>query len=296
MLSDAGAPGYTTSDIVYDLVFSSIPFVAPLLAYLLYPSVYEIYQFVGKSAAVELLPAANGVVVPSASIAFGTLIAITIQSLRGRQIALRTLLNNEACAIRSLQTAGAAIFPAGSLERVKLSLLLQQYLRRVVVESRLGIDFAQLERLGASDSELDGLAELFFAAPPAVEPLSPSIRFEQRTAMMAMTHVKDLQGFRSERLSLLQTPFPVVHWIILATLGSSILLAFLFETDDLRQRFAFVDDVSFRYLFTLLVGAFAGLASLCADLADPFRGMFRITTSTEQLESIRDLIAMECSD
>merc|ERR1711924_34322 len=101
------------------------------------------------------------------------------------------------------------------------------------------------------------------------------------TAFFAMTHVKDLQMFRSERLSLLQTPFPVVHWIILSTLAASILLAFLFETDDLQLRFEFIDELQLRYLFTVLVGVFAALASLCADLAYPFRGSFRITTSTE---------------
>ena len=35
-------------------------------------------------------------------------------------------------------------------------------------------------------------------------------------------------GGEAERLALLQTPFPAVHWLILSTLGGSILLAFLF--------------------------------------------------------------------
>ena len=34
-----------------------------------------------------------------------------------------------------------------------------------------------------------------------------------------------------------------------------------------------------RILFTVLVGALSSTATLCADLADPFRGQFRVTPS-----------------
>ena len=50
------------------------------------------------------------------------------------------------------------------------------------------------------------------------------------------------------------------------------------------QVLQFLDELQLRYLFTLLVGSFAALASLCADLNDPFRGSFCITSSTRQLE------------
>ena len=40
-------------------------------------------------------------------------------------------------------------------------LLLRQYTTRVLLESRVGVDLKQLERLGASDSELDGIMRLF---------------------------------------------------------------------------------------------------------------------------------------
>lgn len=115
--------------------------------------------------------------------------------------------------------------------------------------------------------------------------------FRSNTEFAALGYLKDLQAHRSERLALLQTPFPLVHWLILATLAGSILLAYLFETD--AQLLQFLDNLQLRYLFTLLVGAYAALAALCADLADPFRGSFTVTKSTEQLTSIRDLIYEE---
>ena len=46
-----------------------------------------------------------------------------------------------------------------------------------------------------------------------------------------MNLLRDLQLFRSDRLALLQVPFPAVHWLILTILASSLVLAYLFETD-----------------------------------------------------------------
>ena len=42
-----------------------------------------------------------------------------------------------------------------------------------------------------------------------------------------------------------------------------------------------------RLLFTMLTGAIVATASLCYDLADPFRGSFTIGRSAEQLYSLR---------
>ena len=40
---------------------------------------------------------------------------------------------------------------------------------------------------------------------------------------------------RAERLSLLQTTFPPIHWAVMCLLGGSIVLCFLLETDDKVQ-------------------------------------------------------------
>ena len=50
--------------------------------------------------------------------------------------------------------------------------------------------------------------------------------------MLAQAFVKDLQLIRSERLAVLETTFPAVHWIVLTLLGSSVLITFLFESDQ----------------------------------------------------------------
>ena len=107
-----------------------------------------------------------------------------------------------------------------------------------------------------------------------------------------MNLARDLQMVRSERLAQLQAPFPAVHWLILTILASTLVIAYLFETD--LQVLQFLDDLQLRYLFTVLTSAFLALASLCNDLADPFRGGFTIAPTTSQLETIRQYIRGDC--
>ena len=228
------------------------------------------------------------------SVAFGTLTAITIQTLRQRQISIRAALNKEACALRNLHSATKAVFsgPSYDRERLQVNTLLGEYCTRLIFESRLGVDLDVLERLGASDSELDGITEVLYGARELPRDEEPPRLYLQNTDFTAMNLLKDLQVFRSDRLALLQVPFPAVHWLILTILASSIVLAYLFETD--LQVLQFLDDLQLRYLFTVLTSAFLALASLCADLADPFRGSFTIAPSTSQLEVIREYIRGDC--
>ena len=90
----------------FELALMWTPVVVPLGAVLTYGNVMEVYHFTvqalssntwapadgGVSQTIALVPLVNGIVVPSCSIALGTLIALTISSLRQRQILLRTLV------------------------------------------------------------------------------------------------------------------------------------------------------------------------------------------------------------
>jgi hypothetical protein len=61
----------------------------------------------------------------------------------------------------------------------------------------------------------------------AVEP-----RFFDGVVFNAQIHIKELLLLRSERLALLQTTFPPIHWASMALLGGSIVVAFLIESDE----------------------------------------------------------------
>ena len=88
---------------------------------------------------------------------------------------------------------------------------------------------------------------------------------------------------RSSRLALLQTSFPTIHWVCMGLLGASIVMLFLIETDE--QALQFLDLLQLRAILTVLIGALTGIASICIDLNDPFRGSFRITQSAAQLST-----------
>ena len=154
------------------------------------------------------------------------------------------------------------------------------------------VDLQQLERVGASDSELDGILRLinfanYFGTGELGIGNSP-------TAFGSPGMVRETMLMRSERLALLQTTFPFSHWAILTLLATSIVGAFLFESDQAALQF--LDALQLRLCFAVLTGALTATAALCVDLSDPFRGSFRITASAEQLVGIRDIIEAECAD
>ena len=90
---------------------------------------------------------------------------------------------------------------------------------------------------------------------------------------------------RSNRVAILATAYPPIHFVVLSALASSIVLAFLLETD--QEVLRFLDALQLRLLFTILIGVFSALAALVVDLADPFRGAYRITPTVAQLFPLR---------
>jgi len=157
----------------FDAALILTPVAVPMLAGALYPTIETAYHSAidllanyrwapadgGASQAQALSPLINGIVVPACSVALGTLTALTISQLRQRQIQLRTLLNKEACLIRCILSTFEALFQGERQRgaRQRGILLLRQYTSRVLAESRYGVDVGKLEKLGASDSELDGV-------------------------------------------------------------------------------------------------------------------------------------------
>jgi hypothetical protein len=101
-------------------------------------------------------------------------------------------------------------------------------------------------------------------------------------------YIEKLQLQRSERLAVLQTTYPAMHWRTLTLLGGSIIFAFLLVAD--QQVLLFLAPITIRLLFMVLVGSLVATACICVDLADPFGGAFQITPSSEQLYLIRDLV------
>jgi len=94
-----------------------------------------------------------------------------------------------------------------------------------------------------------------------------------------------LNRHRSDRVALLLSVFPVIHWGVLIALSGSICFTFLLNSN--QQVLQYLNSIQLRTLFAILVGVFAGTAALCINLADPFTGTFSLSESATQLEDLR---------
>ena len=66
------------------------------------------------------------------------------------------------------------------------------------------------------------------------------------------------------------------------------MLAYLVETD--QEVLQFLSSLQLRLLFTILIGVFSGVGSVVTDIADPFRGAYRITPTVAQFFPLREAL------
>ena len=318
---------------LFDTALSALPYAVPAVAFVGFDEFIGFFTFLidhapgnwdavdgGIAQVAKLTPIATGVVLPSLSIALGTLSAATITSLRNRQVSLRTLINKEACLLDLLFSGTETIFggPRRAAEREEALQLLAGYVQRLIGESRVG-SARSPQTQGAADSELRQLTRVLHNSPPIrdavdadgtrllwheaglagqgmewpapsaaarAQPQPEEPRFFTSVEFNAQIHLKELALLRSERLALLTTTFPAVHWLSMALLGGSLLGIFALLADD--QVLQFLDNLQLRLLFTFLVGSLTGIAAVCIDLNDPFRGSFTVAPALDQLYGLGD--------
>jgi len=226
-----------------------------------------------------LRPTITGIVVPVTSIAFATLLSTTVSVLREKQVDLRILLNKEACDLRLLRRTIFGMFGtrqhAG--RRAKALTLLTAYVDQLDRECHLG-GVKNLEELelsaGIATNELDQVTAMLHGVDGAAA-------CRQETISAADDIIARLNGYRSERVALLLTDFPDLHWVVLISLSVSLCVTFLLESNQFLDEF--LSSIQLRVLFALLVGVFSATAELCLDLADPFTGSFSLVSASTQI-------------
>ena len=138
----------------FDLALRAAPIVAPGFAFIAYPYVAAafraVFELIKNAPYVEvdggqyeiniLTPTLIGIVMPSLSISFGTLVATTVNTLRQRQLDLRVLLNQELSAVQLLRVGVDANFRGATTMNAReadarAALLLEGYVARVIQES-----------------------------------------------------------------------------------------------------------------------------------------------------------------
>ena len=262
----------------------------------------------GQYQAEIITPAINGLVVPSLALLFATLINNTINTLRQRQLQIRTSLNTEANDLRMLLTILDSL-PI-QLQSVKNHLreYLIQYSSRVISECQPRVSLNNLMYIGSMDNELNGfllywnglsmscygtmfIDTMLPASNYTVDDESALFgRYENQlgiTTKQRQQHIVPfmsptifsetydaltrLRNERSIRISALQsTYYPMLHYVILALLAGSICTVFLMETN--QDLLLFLSAIQLRVLWSMLIGTFSALGVVNYDMIDPFSG------------------------
>jgi len=199
--------------------------------------------------------------------------------LRERQVEIRALVNKEACDLRLLRRAIFGMFGtrqhAG--RRARALTLLTAYVDQLNRECRPGA-IESLEELelsgGIATNELDRLSAMMHGVDGAAVSRQGSVE-------VADDILSRLNAYRSDRVALLLTDFPELHWIVLIALSVSIIVTFLLESNQLADQY--LNSIQLRSLFALLVGVFSATATLCIDLDDPFTGSFSVVKASMQI-------------
>ena len=278
----------------FDLALRAAPIVAPGFAFIAYPYVAAafraVFELVKNAPYVEvdggqyeiniLTPTLIGIVMPSLSISFGTLVATTVNTLRQRQLDLRVLLNQELSAVQLLRVGldanfrGATTMDAREAD-ARAALLLEGYVARVIQESSGRTE----ESVSVPNNELGALSSLLSETAA-----DASSTYQNNLHALVAT----LSERRSARLAHLATTYPAVHYAVLTAIAASIVLAYLVETD--QEVLQFLSSLQLRLLFTILIGVFSGVGSVVTDIADPFRGAYRITSTVAQFFPLREAL------
>ncbi|KAL7551872.1 hypothetical protein ACHAWF_015090 [Thalassiosira exigua] len=266
--SDPSSPKFLASlpfntripPIATDLTLRYLPFVMPLVAYSTYEPTAKIFEKVveyisnnnwvavdgGQYQANIITPAINGLIVPSIALLFATMMSNTINTLRQRQLQIRTNLNTEANDLRMLSTMVDSL--PTELREIKCHLreYLIQYASRVIAESRPGLSVDLQMFIGSMDNELNGFLVVWNKLSMAsygtmyVDTMLPAANYtinEQSFApyqdqlhltptqrqsiapflsppMFSETYdaLTRLRHERSARLSALQSTYPILHY------------------------------------------------------------------------------------
>jgi hypothetical protein len=294
-------------DVKFDPYLVLIPLLCNVLAFTSFHAVEDTYELMyemfakamgvnfkfvdgGNIQAQMISPTLNGIVLPTASLLFSTMVSNTIGTLRGRIQDIKMCLNKEAADIFKLSTLIDLYPDNGYFNKMtkqtvpSLQKQCKQYLRlyteQLIAESQDGYDHDSPDMTSqVQGQELYRTIQYYAACANEKESIPPHVLDD------SLTLIDRLDGSRMTRMTLLRAPYPVLHYMILSVLATAIIFAFLMQTNqDLLQ---FMNDVQLTLLWTMLVGALSLIGLVIYDLNGPFRGSYRVTNAIRQLSSIR---------
>ena len=217
-----------------------IPILMPFIAYASFDSVHNtyciLYEFLASAKSFSTVdggelqtkmisPTLNGIVLPTSSILFSTLVSTTIGTLRNRISIVKECLMKEAGDLQKLNMLLEYFPPRAKKES---QVLLYNYCRRLIRESSDSFDHEEFA--GSTDVEISDFMML-------LNDIS-NHRWEGREIISApivgqsLSTIDTLTVNRLTRMTQLREPFPMLHYIILFVLSSTIIFSFLMQTNN----------------------------------------------------------------
>mmetsp|Transcript_17292 Transcript_17292/g.40218 ORF Transcript_17292/g.40218 Transcript_17292/m.40218 type:complete len:289 (+) Transcript_17292:1097-1963(+) len=164
--------------------------------------------------------------------------------------------------------------------RARALTFLSAYCKQLTTESKPGA-VEELETMqltgGIASNELDRLAAMLHGVDGASASRQGSVDTAENLIMSLSNH-------RSERVALLLSVFPPLHWITLGVLSALICVAYLLVSN--QDALQYLDSIQLRFLFGTLVGVLSSTFTLCYDLSDPLNGSFSMEGAAEQLKDL----------
>lgn len=219
------------------------------------------FELAGRYMADLIRPILNGPVTLSISILFGTLVAMTIQTLNSRQITIHNTLVSTTEEIRELWLLLES-FPEPYKARGRN--LLSTFLSTSFQDFNQGSVTATSLR----KQEMGLLLLLLNQLTDDETTKTPAYIGE------VYSRVQNMKEMRSTLISTLETDFSWAHYANIVLIANTLLFVFLLETD--QDAMQFLVGFQLSICWAMLVGTYAMLGVIIYDLATPFAGIFNI--------------------
>lgn len=226
----------------------------------------------------------NGPVVTSISVLFATLISVTISTLHSRQQDVQSSLINEIAALRTLDSllSNSPLYDRYVTYSEKIAILERIKVLRTVVTTESNTAHSRPQRQSNPHEYIElksnnllllcDQIETLYLNNPRQRPQDPRPLLDKIRSLIDAVRLE-----RKHRwIAVTSMHFPMAHYMTLALLVTSILIAFLVTTDE--AEFIFLSGLQVRMLWSVLVTCFSSLAVVCADLTDAFSGNYAVTT------------------
>jgi Protein of unknown function (DUF4239) len=206
-------------------------------------------------------PVLNGPVTLSVSILFGTMVAMTIQTLYNRQITIHKMLISMIEEVRELWLVLEG-FPEPYRKQGR------QLLDTFVTASFQDFNEGLVTPTSLRRKEMGALLLL-------LNQLSDDDKTKTPTYIGgAYSSIHSMKEIRSELISTLETEFSWAHYANILALASILLFVFLLETD--QDAMQYLVGFQLSICWAMLVGTYSMLGIVIYDLATPFSGFFSI--------------------